>query len=96
MLEYSTQSPHMVDETPPQPPSRVNSILSYLDEANNNDVTIESVRSQKSTAPSTVRFTTPPQSTRQQPKKLAQSVFVPQIRASPSIDQQTKYGTKVK
>ncbi len=57
---------------------------------------IESVRSQKSTTPATVRFTTPPQSTRQQapPKKLAQSVSVPQIRASPSIDQQTKHGTK--
>jgi len=58
-------------------------------------VTIESVRSQKSTTPATVRFTTPPQSTRQQPKKLAQSVAVPQIRASPSIDQQTKHETKV-
>ena len=61
-------------------------------------MTIESVRSQKSTPPSTVRFTTPPQSTRQQqqPKKLAQSVAVPQIRASPSVDQQIKHGMKVK
>lgn len=54
-------------------------------------MTIESVRSQKSTAPSTVRFTTPPQSGRQQqPKKVAQSVAVPQHRSSPSIEQQTK------
>ncbi|CAF1540508.1 unnamed protein product, partial [Adineta steineri] len=55
------------------------------------------VRSQKSTAPSTVRFTTPPQSSRQQqlpPKKVAQSVSVPQTRASPSIDQQIKHGSK--
>ncbi len=78
----------------------MNSILSYLDEANHNEVIIESVRSQKSTTtPTTVRFTTPPQSTRQQqqqqPKKLAQSVAVPQIRASPSVDQQPKPGTKV-
>ncbi len=92
----------MVDEPPPPPPqnpSRVDSILSYLDEANHNEVIIDSVRSQKSSTPATVRFNTPPQSTRQQqqqqPKKLAQSVAVPQIRASPSIDQQTKQGTKV-
>jgi hypothetical protein len=60
-------------------------------------VTIDSVRSQKSTTPATVRFTTPPQSTRQQqqPKKLAQSVFVPQPRASPSVDHPTKHETKV-
>jgi hypothetical protein len=67
-------------------------------------VTIESVRSQKSTArepstPATVRFTTPPQSSRQQqqqqPKKLAQSVSVSQIRASPSVEQQIKHATKV-
>ncbi|CAF1560514.1 unnamed protein product, partial [Rotaria sordida] len=61
----------VVDEPPPQAPNRVNSILSYLDEANRNDIIIESVRSQKSTTretstPATVRFTTPPQSTRQQ------------------------------
>ncbi|CAF0743508.1 unnamed protein product [Adineta ricciae] len=106
--QFPVQSPHenesayLIDaETPPAsetPPSRVDSILSYLDEANHNDVaTIESVRSQKSTAPSTVRFTTPPQSTRQQQlptKKVAQSVSVTQTRASPSIDQQIKHGSK--
>lgn len=94
---------------PPQAPSRVDSILSYLDEANRNEVSIESVRSQKTTnretsAPSTVRFTTPPPSNRsqppphhqqQQPKKLAQSVAVSQNRASPSVDQQAKQGNKV-
>ncbi|UJR14558.1 hypothetical protein I4U23_001554 [Adineta vaga] len=89
-------TPPPVNETPP---SRVDSILSYLDEANQNDVsTIESVRSQKSTAPSTIRFTTPPQSTRQQqppPKKVAQSVSITQTRASPSVDQQIKHGHKV-
>ncbi|CAF3924096.1 unnamed protein product, partial [Adineta steineri] len=90
----------VANEVPSQPPSRVDSILSYLDEANHNDITIESVRSQKSTAPSTVRFTTPPQSSRQhqqqqQPKKLAQSVAVPQVRASPSVDQQIKHQNKV-
>jgi hypothetical protein len=86
-----------MDEPPLQPSSRVNSILSYLDEANHNEITIDSVRSQKSTTPTTVRFTTPPQSNRQQqqPKKLAQSVSVSQIRASPSVDQQIKHGTKV-
>ncbi|CAF1535181.1 unnamed protein product, partial [Rotaria sordida] len=93
----------VVDEPPPQAPNRVNSILSYLDEANRNDIIIESVRSQKSTTretstPATVRFTTPPQSTRQQqqqPKKVSQSVAVPQNRASPSVDQQAKQGTKI-
>ncbi|CAF0942879.1 unnamed protein product [Adineta steineri] len=99
LIDSSTPPP-IADEVPPQPPGRVDSILSYLDEANHNDITIESVRSQKSTAPSTVRFTTPPQSSRQhqqqqQPKKLAQSVAVPQVRASPSVDQQIKHQNKV-
>ena len=82
----------------------MDSILSYLDEANHNEVAIESVRSQKSSAPTSVRFTAPSptpssSSTRQQQqqpgKKLAQSVSVTQVRASPSLDQQTKHGTKV-
>ncbi|CAF0875616.1 unnamed protein product [Adineta steineri] len=98
LIDSSTPPP-VANEVPSQPPSRVDSILSYLDEANHNDITIESVRSQKSTAPSTVRFTTPPQSSRQhqqqQPKKLAQSVAVPQVRASPSVDQQIKHQNKV-
>lgn len=97
-----------VDQPPPPPqnPSRVDSILSYLDEANHNEVIIESVRSQKSSTPTSVRFAPPsplpppPSSTRQQQhqqqsKKLAQSVSVTQIRASPSLDQQSKHGTKV-
>lgn len=89
-------------DPPPQNPSRVDSILSYLDEANHNEIIIESVRSQKSSAPTSVRHVPPsPSSTRQQQqqpsqsKKLAQSVSVSQIRASPSLDQQTKPGTKV-
>lgn len=104
----------MIDQLPPPPappqnPSRVDSILSYLDEANHNEVIIESVRSQKSSAPTSVRFAPPPspppppstsssarQQQPQQPsKKLAQSVSVTQIRASPSFDQQTKHGAKV-
>ena len=106
-LAYLTDpnsSPRINDEPPPQAPSRVNSILSYLDEANRNHVITESVRSQKSTTreastPATVRFTTPPHSSRQQqqqqPRKLAQSVTASHVRASPSVDQQTKQGTKV-
>ena len=90
----------VVDEPPPPPPpqnpSRVDSILSYLDEANQHEVIIDSVRSQKSSTSTNARFNTPPPSTRQQqPKKVAQSVAVPQTRASPSVDQQTKQGTKV-
>ncbi|CAF3016626.1 unnamed protein product, partial [Rotaria sp. Silwood2] len=102
---YLIDPTSFVDELPPPPPqapNRVNSILSYLDEANRNDVIVESVRSQKSTTretstPATVRFTTPPQSTRQQqqPKKLSQSVVITQNRSSPSVDQQTKQGTKI-
>lgn len=88
-----------VDPPPPQNPSRVDSILSYLDEANHNEINIESVRSQKSSAPTSVRHVPPsPSSARQQQqpsKKLAQSVSVSQIRASPSLDQQTKQGAKV-
>ncbi|CAF4837456.1 unnamed protein product [Rotaria socialis] len=101
-IDPTTNSTVVDEPPPPQAPNRVNSILSYLDEANRNEVTLESVRSQKLTnretsAPTTVRFATPPQSSRQQqqPKKLAQSVSVPQNRASPSIDQQTKQGNKV-
>lgn len=67
-------------------PSRVDSILSYLDEANNTEVIVESVRSHKSTAPSSVRSTT----RQQPPKKVAQSVAVPQNRSSPPIEQPTK------
>ncbi|CAF1273302.1 unnamed protein product [Rotaria sp. Silwood1] len=105
-LIYPTSVSSVIDELPPPPqaPNRVDSILSYLDEANRNDVIVESVRSQKSTTreistPATVRFTTPPQSTRQQqqqqPKKLSQSVSITQHRASPSVDQQAKQGTKI-
>jgi hypothetical protein len=103
LLDPTATSSPIIHEPPSQASNRVDSILSYLDEANHNGVIIESVRSQKTSAreissPATVRFTTPPQSTRQQQqaKKLAQSVSVPHIRASPSVDQQAKHGTKVK
>ena len=88
-------------------PSRVDSILSYLDETNRSELPMESVRSHKSStrelpSPAAVRFTAaappvpPPISTRQtQQKKVAQSVSVSQMRASPSIDQQMKPTTKV-
>ena len=96
-------SPRVDPPPPPQNPSRVDSILSYLDETSHNETIIESVRSQKSSAPTSVRHVPPsPSSTRQQQqqqppqsKKLAQSVSVSQMRASPSLDQQTKPGTKV-
>ena len=88
-------------------PSRVDSILSYLDETNRSELPMESVRSQKSStrespAPTPVRFTAAPPpvphptSTRQQQqKKLAQSVSVSQMRASPVADQQIKPASKV-
>jgi len=88
--------PPFIDELPLRTSNQVDSILSYPDETNQYDLIVTSVRSQKSTArrppsPRTTRLTTPPQSARRhQPLKLAQSISIPHMRASPSIDQQTK------
>ncbi|CAF4822270.1 unnamed protein product, partial [Rotaria magnacalcarata] len=44
-IDPTTNSTVVDESPPPQAPNRVNSILSYLDEANRNEVTLESVRS---------------------------------------------------
>ncbi|CAF0738605.1 unnamed protein product [Rotaria sordida] len=90
-----------IDERPPETSNHIDSVVTHLDETNQNDQTIESIRSQKviireTSSPTTTRFTIPPQSDRrQQSKKLVQSVSIPHIQVSSSIDQQTRYGTKV-
>ncbi|CAF2977960.1 unnamed protein product [Rotaria sp. Silwood2] len=90
-----------IDELPSETSNHVDSVITHLNKTDQDDQTIESVRSQKLTtretsSPSMIRFTTPPQSNRrQQSKKLVQSVSIPHIQASSSIDQQTRYGTKV-
>ncbi|CAF3464792.1 unnamed protein product [Rotaria sp. Silwood1] len=90
-----------IDELPPDTSNHVESLVRPLNETNQNDRTIESVRSQKFTkheisSPTMTRFTTPSQSDRrQQSKKFVQSVSIPHIQTSSSIDQQTRYGTKI-
>ncbi|CAF3507731.1 unnamed protein product [Rotaria sp. Silwood1] len=90
-----------IDELPPDTSNHVESLVRPLNETNQNDRTIESVRSQKFTkheisSPIMTRFTTPSQSDRrQQSKKFVQSVSIPHIQTSSSIDQQTRYGTKI-
>ena len=79
-------------------PNRVDSILSFLDESNQSEITLESVRSQKSStrdqpSPVSVRFNTPPTSQRQTHKKLTQSVAVPP-RPSSAVDSPAKHSSR--
>lgn len=82
-LVESARSTSTVQETP----SRVESILSYLDEATR----VEPIRSEKSTArdPPTARHPTPPTSTRTQQKKVAQSVALPQTKSNGKVSVRT-------
>jgi hypothetical protein len=97
--EPPTPPSSIIDEPLVQTSNRNDSILIHHDETNQNDLSVESVRSQKSTtrgtsSPIPTRFSTPPQSTRRE--QLSQSVTIPYSRSSPSIDQQMRYGKKVK
>ena len=82
----------------PQAPNRVDSILSFLDETNQSDMTLESVRSQKSStrdqpSPVSVRLNPPPVSHRQAHKKLTQSVAAPP-RPSSAAESSAKHSAR--
>ncbi|CAF2118138.1 unnamed protein product [Rotaria magnacalcarata] len=90
-----------IDELSPRTSNHVSYVSNHFDETNQDDRFNESARSQKSGAqeassPPITRFTIPAQSDRrQQSKKLAQSVSIPHHHSSSSIDQQTRYATKI-
>ena len=91
-----------MNELPEETSYRVHSQLSHQNETNYDDPKTESVRSQKfisreMSSPTITRSTISSETDqRQQSKKLLQSLPIPQIRALTSIDQRTRYRTKVK
>ena len=84
-------------------PSRVESILSFLDQTNRSEENLPTVRSQKSTsrevlpAATSVRSTATPSTTarHQTQKKASQSISVSQRQISPPAERTVKSSAKV-
>ncbi|CAF3411768.1 unnamed protein product [Rotaria socialis] len=90
-----------IDELSPRTSNHVSYVSTHFDQTNQDDRLNENARSQKSSthetsSPPITRFTIPAQfDRRQQSKKLVQSVSIPHHHSSSSLDQQTRYATKI-